>query len=301
MKRVNRIYCDLSRLVVAGLAMIVIVSFLGRLTPAGDSLAVFRLEAGVLLVPASMVARLLGARRTPVIGAITAVIATLSVFRFADPGRVVDDPDIILHQHNVLYQNAQVENLVEELIAGDADVVTLQEVDDNNLDAIMTMSESFPQFQVCRYDRAGVAVYAREMGRPVSVGCAEKTELAWMRFETKNGPVTIASIHLRWPWPMAQFWQIELVRDEISQMPQPVVLAGDFNMVPWAAAMARLAEVIDGKVARGLEPTYRLGAVWPAFRIDNVIAPEAAALSAVVTEKWGSDHYGLTARISLVP
>ena len=63
--------------------------------------------------------------------------------------------------------------------------------------------------------------------------------------------------------------------------------------------MARIAEAAEGRIGRGLLPTYDVFHPWPSVRIDNVIAPQGAGLYVERTEKFGSDHYGLLARITL--
>ena len=290
---------DLARLPVAGGVAALVLGFLGHHLPGGDSLAVFRPEIAVMTLMFCAVAWRFGARVTPGTGAVAALLSLGSIVPFLGPGPDVTEPDLILRQHNMLYTNPQRGVLTADLANGPADVVTLQEIGDRNLAALEELSSVYPAYHICRYERGGVAVMARGVGQQIASGCAERTELAWMRIETPSGPVTVASVHLRWPWPLPQFWQVDLVNEEVARLPQPVVLAGDFNIVPWAAAIARIAQAAEGEIARGVAPTYTIGPLWPAFRIDNVIVPAGGLAAVSVTERLGSDHRGLIARIDL--
>jgi len=290
---------DIARLPAAGLVTIIVVGFLGRYFPGGDSLAVIRPEAAILLLPAAALAFGLGARRTPVIALVVATIAAISILRFAGSGAVVDEADFTIRQHNMLFSNTNRGRLVQDFVESGADVIAVQEVGYRNTEALREVATVFPSFHFCRYERGGVAILARDIGKLLASGCARKTEIAWMQVETAAGPVTFASIHMRWPWPKPQYWQVGLVEEEIAKLPKPIVLAGDFNMVPWAAAVDRIAAAADGVVGQGLSPTYFIRWPWPSFRIDNVIAPRGADLNVERTAKIGSDHHGLVARIKL--
>lgn len=290
---------DLARLICAGLITFVGLGFWGHIFPTGDSLAVFRPEAAALLLPAAALAYALGARRTPALSILTALIAALSILRFAGTGDEVENPTLTLRSHNMLFGNLDRGRLVEELVTSGADVVAVQEVGYHNTEALRDAEAAFPYYHFCRYSRGGVAVLARNTETLLASGCAEKTELAWIRIQTAKGPVTVASLHLRWPWPSPQFWQVKLVEEEIARLEPPVVLAGDFNMVPWASAVDRIAQAAGGQIGRGLAPTYHIFEPWPSFRIDNVIAPARAQLYVERTDKMGSDHHGLLAHIHL--
>lgn len=285
------------RLASAGLIAALLVGALGRYVPIGDSLAVFRLELAGLLVVSALVGMIAGTRRSGYVSLAVAAFAIGSVLSFSGVPDLQGPAHLRLHQHNVLFNNKDAARLARTIAGTDADVVTLQEVGGPNFTGLKSLGADFPIYHICQYDRGGTAVFVRGVEAAIDAGCAEGTELAWIRFDTLAGPVTVASVHLLWPWPKSQYWQLELVERELARLPQPVVLAGDFNMVPWSATLSRLSHQIDGKVARGITPSYVMGSGWPAFRIDNVIAPEGADLRVEVVERLGSDHNGLTAEI----
>ena len=254
---------DLARLLCAGLITFIIVGFLGHRFATGDSLAVFRIEAAVLLVPAAALAYLAGARRTPVIALGAAAITGATILPFMGNGPEIEEPSFILQQHNMLFSNAQRAGFVEAMTDGPAQVVALQEVGYLNTDVLLDDTDSLPQLPISAATPGAASPSLRAIPWPaprlrlrrknrVQPGC---------RLDTPKGPVTVASIHLRWPWPKPQFWQVALWSKRKSGKPaeRPLIVAGDFNMVPWAAAIGRVADCSGNGRSRGrpaLRPTY---------------------------------------------
>ncbi|PWS35044.1 endonuclease [Falsiroseomonas bella] len=85
----------------------------------------------------------------------------------------------------------------------------------------------------------------------------------------------------------------------------PVVMAGDFNAVPWDEVMHR-TERIGGlqapRLGRGWLPTYRTGSTIMRWPLDHVLAGPRFTLAALETlPDFGSDHYPILAGFCLVP
>ena len=290
---------DIFRLGCHGLTLALLISFLGDYVPIGDSLAVFRIEMALLLLAAGGVALVLKRQFVAMTSVVMGLVSGLSILPFLGGDTPVAQPGFILHQHNVLYANENLDRFAEQMIASDADILTLQEIGSLNIRLETLLKPAFPHARICRYKNRGVAVFARNLGDLVASGCASPGFMAWMRIGTPDGPVTFASVHLFWPWPKTQFWQTHQVVSEIEKLARPVVIGGDFNIVPWAASIRRIAKAAGGRIAGGLTPTYTLGKGWPAFRIDNIIRPDGGSAPVERTPRFGSDHYGLTGRISL--
>lgn len=297
--RTQSLPLDVFRLGCHGLTLALLISFLGDYLPLGDSLAVFRIEMALLLMVAGGLALVLNRQFVATTSMVMGLVSGLSILPFwggdAPGGRV----DFTLHQHNVLFANADLDRFAQQMIASDADVLTLQEIGSLNIRLEELLKPAFPHVQICQYNRRGVAVFARDRFALEASGCSSPQFMAWMRLTTADGPVTVASLHLFWPWPKTQFWQTHQVVREIEKLAQPVVIGGDFNIVPWAASIRRIAKAAGGRIAGGLTPTYTLGKGWPAFRIDNIIRPSGGSAPLVRTPRYGSDHYGLTGRITL--
>lgn len=57
--------------------------------------------------------------------------------------------------------------------------------------------------------------------------------------------LTLAMVHFTRPFPMAEFGrqvgQVERLSGELAGIPRPIILAGDFNALPWSATLNRLS------------------------------------------------------------
>ncbi len=301
-QREGGLWFDLFRLACHGLTLAIFMGFLGAVLPLGDSLAIFRIEFTALLAIAGVVAYKLGRTLIPMMAMITVCVSVMSLVPYAGANREVDAPDLVLHQHNVMFGNPRLDELIVELDQTGADLLTLQEISETNFARIKAgLGTDYPHFKVCLYDRGGVAIMARDLGPLLDHGCVAKSRMAWMRIGTELGPITVVSIHQLWPWPKGQFWQREALADDIARLPRPVIMGGDFNNVPWSSAVRSAAGAADGRLARGLGRSFVFDTPWPLFRIDHVVAPLGAQLRAARTPGWGSDHLGLTAQIRLRP
>lgn len=292
-------YFDVFRLFCHGLMLAIFLGFMGRAFPVGDSLAVFRIEFTVLLAFAGAIAFMLGRTLIPMTAMMTVLVSAASVAPYWGKGSHFE-PHFTLHQHNVFFANKNLDRLISKVRAIGADVITFQEVGERNFESLKAgLLDAYPHFQACLYAGGGVAVMARDIGDLLDYGCVEKGRLAWMRLDTPQGPVTFASIHQLWPWPMGQYYQRPIFEKDLKALPRPIVIAGDFNNVPWSGAVKSSARAADGKLARGLTRSFEFSTPWPMFRIDHVIVPLEADVRAELTPLWGSDHRGVTARIRL--
>ena len=288
---------DLFRLGCHGLTGLILVSFAGRFLPLGDSLAVFRIELTLLSAIFGAVALWLGRTSIPVISAGMVVVTALSILPFAQVRGGAFSGPITVHQHNVFFNNTDRASLVDAVRTQMPMAVTLQELGTQNAGMIGKLAETHKHYHVCSYTTGGVGVFVQDVGPMLGSGCVEKAKLAWVQVETGQGPVTFVSIHLFWPWPKGQFVQVDDYVAMIEALPQPIVLGGDFNMVPWAVSVARIADAAGAEVVPGLAPSYHIRGGWPFFRIDHVLAPEGWQSRSRRLGKLGSDHNGVWAEI----
>jgi len=273
---------------------------MGQIIPVGDSLAIFRPEFTLLLAIVGFIAHLLGRTLIPMITGMTVVLSLASLAPFFGNGPKIENPDFILHQHNVLFSNHSLNELIAGVRETDADVLTFQEVGNRNFKQLLSgLEDKYPHYQVCLYTGGGVAVMAKDIGPLLDFGCVKKGKLAWMRIGTDFGDTTFASIHQLWPWPMGQFNQRPILERDLRALKRPIIMAGDFNNVPWSATVKSTANATDGKIAKGLEKSYNFQLPWPWFKIDHVVVPFTARVETSTSSSWGSDHRGITARIRL--
>lgn len=114
--------------------------------------------------------------------------------------------------------------------------------------------------------------------------------------------LTFAVTHLPRPFPVGQFGDQAAVvgdlRRQLADIPRPIILAGDFNALPWSAALTQLGGAIDAAPPRW---TGTFPAALPLrLAIDHMrVSNELALLSLAAGPDVGSIHLPLEAVIGL--
>jgi len=185
--------------------------------------------------------------------------------------------------------------LAADILSQAPDVITLQEVSVRNEPLLEMLRRAYPHQHLCRSTSVrGLAVLSRlPAGR--SRFCDPTGGMAGLRLESEFGPVWAVSLHLVWPWPLPQAEQVRRLAPQLAALEAPVILGGDFNMVPWSFAVGRLARASGTRRAGRVPPSFRLGPL--PMPIDHVFAPGGG--SALPRPFTGSDHRGLMARVRL--
>lgn len=151
----------------------------------------------------------------------------------------------------------------------------------------------------------GVAVLSRlPLAQGSSRGCLAKNGTAWLCIKLGKQAVTIASIHLHWPYPFSQYQQVSNLEMKLPNIMQPMILAGDFNAVPWSHSVNRLAKVSQTRVTPGLRFSFYLnmmGTILPiGLPIDHVfVSKDFVVKSIELGPRAGSDHYSVLANIAV--
>ncbi|HSP26598.1 MAG TPA: endonuclease/exonuclease/phosphatase family protein, partial [Saliniramus sp.] len=85
----------------------------------------------------------------------------------------------------------------------------------------------------------------------------------------------------------------------------PVIMAGDFNAVPWeriTRRSMRIGELLDPRVGRGLYPTYDAKSLLISWPLDQILYQKEFALASFQRlEPFGSDHYPVLAELCHMP
>lgn len=275
-------------LVALGLAAAFFASFFGGLHPAGDSLAVFRLPIAavfalwVIWLPWPAWLRWLVA--VLCIGAMAQIAALKYLSHPAGP--------ITIYQKNLLFENDQVAALARDIRAADPDIVTLQELTSRNAPLVRDLRQEYPYQASCALvEWARVAILSRW---PVEGEiCLEKQGLVGIQIESPSGTFWAFSLHAFWPWPHGQEGQFDDLLPVLADLGTAVVIAGDFNMVPWSRTLRKMAASTGTTRAGPLFPTFfKWGVPLP---IDHVYAPGGG--QATRRPLAGSDHSGVLARV----
>ena len=273
--------------------------------PVFDSIAHFRFHITILLMIGLLALLVMKCGRSAVV--VVAVIAAGAIGLAPAYGSLGPEPDaperpLVLVQYNTLFKNRTPEAIVPQIGAAGADAVTLQEVSRRTAVIMNELAADYPFQQFCPFSPGGVAVLSRWPA--VAQGCAEGLGLAWMQVEIDGRKVTIASLHLHWPYPFGQADQITALDPVFAALPQPVIVAGDFNAAPWSHAVERVAEASSTHAANGLRFSLRMATFglgpWPFMPIDHVLLPDGVkAIDMHLGSSAGSDHLPVIARIAL--
>ena len=127
--------------------------------------------------------------------------------------------------------------------------------------------------------------------------CHDEVTMGWMHVETPEGPLTIAAIHLSWPYPFPQARQARLAAEALQDVKGPLFVAGDFNAMPWSHAVATIAEASRTRLVPGFRPSFENVPVWPGLSIDHVLADPSIPVHVALGPFSGSDHRALIARL----
>lgn len=281
---------------------LLIGGFTGRYLPVGDALAVIRPQLAVVLILWAVALWWVGARRLARIGWGVAAVCLLSVGpAFLTRDAPCEGPCLTLYQKNLLSKAWPRYELADEIIASGAEIVTLQEVSAHNRRFMAKLFRHYPATVICPFrPEQEVAVLT---SLPVVEGssfCLPGAGLAGVAVVLANGKRAWAlSVHLEWPFPFDQFHQARRIAERIADLEGPVLIGGDFNMVPWGASVARIRQAAGNRRLGGYWTTYRPGGLaWP-LPIDTVLVPAPVRGTVELRPRIGSDHAGVLARMTL--
>ncbi len=272
-------------------------SHFGAFHPLGDSLAVFR---GPLAVVGGVSALILARFGPKGAGVAAAALVLWSAYTVLAPRFAVSaalDAPYALYQKNMRFDMSSTVPLRGDILEHNPDFVTLQEVSVTNRPLLADLKEQYPAQMFCPFAAVGgAAVVARWPMVAGSGRCEASNGMAAMQVETPDGPVWVVSLHLHWPYPMGQAAQVKALVPVLTELEGPVVLGGDFNMVPWSHTMRSITAATDTQ--RIGAPKYTLWlAAYYSLPIDHVLVN----INSRPADTWkrpqlGSDHNGVLAR-----
>ncbi len=301
------------------LSLPLVAGFFGRVHPAFDSFAHFRVHLAVLLIVCAL-PMLVGALRREGLVAIAfglAAITSVTGSSFV-PGmrplyatfapRPDDAPVYRLLQMNLRFNNPEPEKFLSLVGRVRPDVITLDEVSDMWSQKIALLFPTYPYRLVCELGNyaGGVAILSL---RPFAEGsegrCIDGGTFGLARFDFAGRNIEIGALHMHWPWPMDQAAQLAALAGDLAGLSDNALIAGDLNAVPWSATTARIAE------AGALHRIGPIGVTWlyrrlPEFLrfaglpIDQVFAKGAVRVhSAKTLDAAGSDHLPVLVEFSV--
>ncbi len=273
---------------------------MGAAHPALDSLGAFRVHLGVVFAGLGLLSVAFAARTARALSlaglALTGLL--LAPAWLGGPrAPVAGARALILYSHNLRYDNPTPGAVIDAVRAADADIVALQEVSAANRPIVSALAPDYRAVVDCPFRRVGdlvILARGRLAGAP---GCIEVDGLAWAPLQTRAGPLTVATVHLTWPWPHTQAQQVDRLRPHFAALDGPLVIAGDFNAAPWSHAVAQIAALTGTRATPGLRLTFRRPQLWPGLALDHVLAGGGVAARTRMAARAGSDHAALVTRL----
>lgn len=282
-------------------ALFLFLGLMGAVHPAGDTAAVFRGYFGFGLLALGGLLAELGKRRWGAGGVGLGALAVLSMGLLPLGPRVnmpaPQDTAISHYQKNLQYHNDHPAELLADILARDPDVVTLQEVAGRSAGMVPNLAATYPTAHWCKgSDSFGVAVFAR--WEPVAGTGFCIGQVAGVQVAAPNGPLWVLSTHLRWVYPYPNAAQVAALEPHLRALDGPVVVGGDFNVVPWAASVRRFARATGTERLGPAFVTYETLGGLLRVQIDHVLVPGGQG-RVWRLEKLGSDHWGIWAQYTL--
>lgn len=295
-------------LALSGIAAALGAGYLGRFHLAFDSLAHFRLHFAVLAI--AMAAAMLSMRfRTEAAFAaalgLAAIVQTtgLPSLGARQAVAVPDRPATAVYrlmQLNLRYDNASPEAVLSLVGRVRPDVLTFNEVSRQWVERLRVLEAAYPYRMICGGPSriGGVAVLSR---RPFAgddeASCLDRGAVARAKLDIGGRGVEVVALHLGWPWPFEQPWQLPRISQLLAGVGDTAIVAGDLNATPWSHAARTVAEAAGTRLVRGIGPTW-LDRRLPArlrrvagLPIDNVMVKGGVLPVSVTTlEAVGSDH-----------
>jgi endonuclease/exonuclease/phosphatase (EEP) superfamily protein YafD len=302
---------------VAGIGAALTFGYLGGLHPAFDSFSHLRLHlAGLLLLlvpflaalgfrPEAMFALLLGLAAPIQTVALLAATGGIEAQDKAGPATYR-----LLHL-NLRYDNPTPEAVLSMIGQSRPDVVTLTEVSDLWIGKLALIEAAYPHQLICPKPTfiGGVAILSRRpFADRTQPHCGNRGAFAHAGVDFGGETVEIAALHMGWPWPFEQPWQIPRLEPLLHEIGRTAIIAGDLNAVPWSHAARRLAAAADARLLHGIGPSWLHRVMpqallrWVGLPIDNVMVKGRVMPGTLDTlGDVGSDHRPVMMEFSLPP
>jgi endonuclease/exonuclease/phosphatase (EEP) superfamily protein YafD len=293
-----KIVCALGSLLAGGGIAAAWLSLAGGWAPALDPLASFLPLFGATALLGLLLARW---RAGPATAAFLLALAPVAVRTVPEglraiPAATPGAPRVHVLTHNVWSRNADPAGTAQTIIDARPDVVMLQEVNGNFRPMLAALKRYFPHATRCppgcdlaifsRWPIAGSDYFLKDRN-----GRKFGPALVWARVAPPaRTPFMVATLHYPRPTSRDQAVRRRDVARALARINRDaLIVAGDMNLTPWAAAMR--------EQDRALAPLSRMtrAASWPralpVLPIDHLYAgPDWGLVSARSLSATGSDH-----------
>ena len=289
--------------------------YLGRLHLAFDAFSHLRLHLAavlILLAPILLVLRLRIEAGFALLLGLATIVQTVAFDNEPPLARAdASGPVYRLLHMNLRFDNPTPEAALSLIGTTRPDVVTLAEVSAMWRTRLASLEAAYPYRLICSQPSpiGGVAILSR---RPFVQGfeprCGDRGSFATARLDLGGREVEIVTLHMGWPWPFEQPWQLPRLTPLLESVSDTAIIVGDLNATPWSEAARRVAGAGGAHILRGIGPTWldrRLPDSWRGLiglPIDNLILKGGVTAASLQTlDNPGSDHLGLLLEFSVAP
>lgn len=277
---------------------LIVLSFMASVHPIGDSIAVFRAWIAIALL---IVVILLVRGTAKFVGLVALVVMSVASPVAGNYYHATQDQagPYTLYQKNLLYLNENQEALIADFRDVRADFITMQELWPVTLPVWRGLLDLYHHRLKC-FGRGGnsASILSRWPFVDETKICRDDLGFSAGQVELPEGRVWIVSLHLPWPYPFAQSDRVAKIVPILESLDGPVILGGDFNMVPWSRTMSLVEAAAGSERAGPILQSFRGAGGLLRLPIDHVLTPNGKGT--VETRPYlGSDHKGLLLRFSL--
>lgn len=275
------------------------LSLAGALVPMLDVLASFLPIFGVAVLVGLLLVRPLPrwAFVAALVGLTPVAIGVMPELTRTIPAAKKGATPIRLLTHNVWQSNRDPADTAQAIIDAKPDVVMLQEVDGSFAPMLAALSQHFVHATKCP-PGCDLAIFSRwpiidsDYFLKDEKGQKFGPPLLWARIAGPDGRAfTAVTLHYPWPTSRDQAVRRHDVAHALARIDRgPLIVAGDMNLTPWAAAMREQDHAFAPlvRMTRALASWPR---AFPVLPIDQLYAgPDWGLVSARRLPATGSDH-----------
>ncbi len=234
-----------------------------------------------------------------------------AVFPEAIPARAAAAPgqEVALMVANVKMDNREADSFLALVDEYDPDVILVMEPDAWWNEQLQPLAESYPHTLEQPQDNYyGISLYSR---LPL-----EEAEIRYIQYEDVPAVYAVLSppggqaivfygLHPRPPLPdnsvTAADRELFRVARQVQDRSRPVIVAGDFNDVPWSYTVETFQQIsgLDGlRVGRGFYNTYDAHNPLLQMPLDHIFLSEELEVARFERlPAYSSDHFALLARV----
>jgi len=214
------------------------------------------------------------------------------------------NPHFTIAQFNVYHNNPTADEAIQFIANTNPDVFTIQELNTHwseSIDSIFSQSHSYtvkvPSENCCH----GIGFYSKFPITSYEVLDIEKTPVIVAHVLINHSELTLISLHTRPPvFPNEtdqRNTQLRTVAEIARTIKNPIIVLGDFNIVPWDSEFKDFLLKGNLKVAHhGFQATFPMEFGFPLIPIDHITYSDKLVPTSCQTVTIpGSDHHGLVA------